>query len=74
MTKTKVVDIDDLYNFFVLDFLSWNSLVFENVVWTCYNLKFKFYIGQLNSDGEITKIKLVDLNKLYNFVFDNFFT
>ena len=40
----------------------------------CHNLKFKFYIGQLNSDGEITKIKLVDLNKLYNFVFDKFFT
>ena len=31
-------------------------------------------MGQSNSDGEITKIKYEDLNKLYNFVFDNFFT
>ena len=57
MTKTKVVDIDELYNFVVDDFFSWNHLVFENIVWSCHNLKFKFYIGQSNSDGEITKIK-----------------
>ena len=74
MTKTKVVDIDELYNFVVDDFFIWNHLVFENIVWRCDNLKFKYYIGQSNSDGEITKIKLVDLNKLYNFIFDNFFT
>ena len=57
MAKTKVVDIDDLYNFVVDDFFSWNHLVFENIVWSCHNLKFKFYIGQLNSDGEIIKIR-----------------
>ena len=74
MTRTKVVGIVDLYNFVVDDFFSWNRLVFENVVWSCHNLIFKFYIGQLNSDGEITKIRLVDLIKLYYFVFDNFFT
>ena len=73
MTKIKVIDIDELYNFVVDDIFSWNRLVSENVVWTYHNLKFKFYVGQLNSDGEITKIKLVDLNKLYNFVFDNCF-
>ena len=75
MIKTKVVDIDDLYNFDVHDFFSWNRLVFENIVWTYHNLKFKFYIGQSNSDGEITKIAYVALNKLYNFGFsDNFST
>ena len=73
MTKTKVVDIDELYNFVVYDFFSWNYLVFENIVWSCHNLKFKYYIDQSNSDGEITKIKLIDPNMLYNFVFDNFF-
>jgi hypothetical protein len=74
MTKIKIIGIDELYNFVVDDLFIWDHLVFENVVWICHNLKFKFYIGQSNLDREITKIKLVDLNKLYNFVFDNFFT
>ncbi len=42
MTQIKVIDLDDLYNFDVDDFFSWNHLLFENVVWSCYNLKFKF--------------------------------
>jgi hypothetical protein len=42
MTKIKVIDIDELYNFIVDDFFSWNHLVLENIVWSCYNLKFKF--------------------------------
>jgi hypothetical protein len=42
MTKIKVIYIDDLYNFDVDDFFSWNHLVFENVLWSCHNLKFKF--------------------------------
>ena len=57
MAKTKVVDIDVLYNFVVDDLFSWNHLVFKNVIWSCHNLKFKIYIGQLNLNGEITKIK-----------------
>ena len=57
MTKTKVVGIDELYNFVIDDFFSWNHLVFKDVIWSCHNLKFKFYIGQSNSDGEITKIR-----------------
>ncbi len=57
MTKTKVEDIDELYNFVIDDFFSWNHLVFKDVIWSCHNLKFKFYIGQSNSDGEITKIR-----------------
>ena len=42
MTKIKVIDLDKLYNFVVDDFLSWNHLVFENIVWRCHSLKFKF--------------------------------
>ena len=42
MTNTKAVDIDDLYNFVVDDLSIWNHLVFENVVWSCHNSKFKF--------------------------------
>ncbi len=42
MTKIKVIDIDELYNFVVDDFFSWNHLLFENVVWSCHIFKFKF--------------------------------
>ncbi len=42
MTKIKFIDIDELYNFVVDDFFSWNHLVFENVVWSCHIFKFKF--------------------------------
>ena len=31
MTKIKVIDIDELYNFVVDDFFSWNYLVFEKL-------------------------------------------
>ena len=36
-------------------------------------LKFEIWIFRTTSDGETTKIKVVDLEKLYNFVVDNFF-
>jgi hypothetical protein len=42
MTKTKVINIDELYNFVVDDIFSWNHLVFENVIWSCHNLKLEF--------------------------------
>ena len=32
MTKIKVIDLNELYNFVVDDFFSLNHLVFENVV------------------------------------------
>ena len=35
-------------------------------------LKFEIWIFQMTSDGEITKMKVVDLKKLYNFIVDNF--
>ena len=36
-------------------------------------LTFKIQNFQMTSDGERTKIKVVDLLELYNFVVDNFF-
>ena len=63
VTKTKVVDLDELYNFVVDDFSIWNHLLLQNIIWISYILKFKFYIVQSNSDGEMTKRKMVDLNE-----------
>ncbi len=44
MTQIKVIDLDELYHFVIDDFFSWNHVVFENVVWSCHNLKFKFIL------------------------------
>ena len=44
MTKIKVIDLDELYNFVVDDFFSWNHLVFENVV-----LKFLYFQIQIQT-------------------------
>ena len=35
--------------------------------------KFEIWIFQMTSDGEITKMKVVDLKKLYNVMVYNFF-
>ena len=56
MTKIKVVDIDKFYNFYVHDFLSWNHLVFQNDVWSCYFLKFKIQLDKTPSHGKMDKI------------------
>jgi hypothetical protein len=42
----------------------------KNYVWSSHiwNLNFKSTL-----DGEMTKTKVVDLKKLYNFIIDNFF-
>ena len=58
ITKIKVIDIDELYNFVIDDFLSWNHLVFENVVWSCHNLKFKFKMSKQNHIEKWPKQKL----------------
>jgi hypothetical protein len=67
MIKIKVVDLDELYNFDVDNIFSWNHLLFQNLVWSCL-LKFKIWIIQTKSDEEMTKIKVVDLDELHNFV------
>ena len=42
MSRTKVVDLEKLYNFIVDNFFIWNHLVKENYVWISH-LKFKFF-------------------------------
>ena len=55
MTKIKVIDIDELYNFVVDDFFSLNHSVFENVVWICHNLKFKFKLLKQSHIAKLPK-------------------
>ena len=55
MTKIKVVDLDELYNFGIHHLFSWNHLVFQNLVRTCYFFKFKIQIDKTQShekDGQ----------------------
>jgi len=42
MTKIKVVDLDELYNFVVDDFFIWNHLLSKNYVQSFYILKFNY--------------------------------
>ncbi len=73
MTKIKVIDIHELYNFLVDDFFSWNHLVFKNFVWNSHNLKFKFKLLKQSHIAKWPKTKVVDIDDLDNFVVDNFF-
>ena len=41
-TKTKVVDLDETYNFVVDDFFIWNHLRSQYYDWSFDNLKLKF--------------------------------
>ena len=74
ISKIKVIDLDKLYHFVVNDISIWNHLLFENVVWSCHNLKFKFKTVQTKSYRKMTKTKVVDIDDLYNFVVDDFFS
>jgi hypothetical protein len=59
MTKIIIVVLDKFYNFFVHDFFSWNHLVFQNDVWSCYFLKFKIQIDKTQSHEKMDKIIVV---------------
>ena len=72
MTKIKVIDLDELYNFVVDDFFSWSRSLIKNSIWRSQTLNFKFQIVQIESDGEMTKIKILRLNEFYNFGFGDF--
>jgi hypothetical protein len=50
MTKTKVVDLEELYNFTIDDFFIWNHLSKENYIWISHiwNLKFSNDLGWRN--------------------------
>ena len=68
--KTKVVDLEELYNFIVNNFFILNHLFKENYVWISHILNSKF-----SNDLECRNDKkIVDLEKLYNFVVQNIFT
>ena len=70
-SKIKVVDLVEIYNFYVDDFFIWHHLVFENLVWISHFLKFKFWIVQIKSHEKFYKIKVVDLDEFYNFYVNN---
>jgi len=71
MAKTRVVDLDELYNFVVDGFCIWNKLMSQNSIWSSHILKFKIQIVQTKSDREMTKTKVVGLDELYNFASDD---
>ena len=56
MTKIKVVDLDELYNFGIHHFFSWNHLVFQNLVRTCHFLNLKIWIAQTLSNEKNDQI------------------
>ena len=67
MIKIKVVDSDMFNNFYVHDFLIWNYLRFQNLVWSCHLLNFKFWTVQILSNEKMIKIKVVDSDVFNNF-------
>jgi hypothetical protein len=73
MTKIKVIDNDELYNFVDDNFFIWNILLSQKSIWISHILNFKFRIVKKKLDGEMTKTNIVDLNEFYNFVVDYFF-
>ena len=60
-------------NFDVDDFFSWSRSLIKNSIWSSQNLNFKFQIIQIESDGEMTKIKILHINEfkvLVTFLFE----
>jgi hypothetical protein len=64
MTKIKVVDLDEFYNFYIYDFFNWNCLVFQNNVWSCYCLKLKIQIDKTQSHEKMDKIIAIRTQKI----------
>ena len=64
MTKIKVIDHDEFYNFVVDDFCSRNHLLFQNLVSSSHFLKFKIQIVQTKSHEKIVKIIAARTQKL----------
>ena len=59
MTKIKVVDLDELYNFGIHHFFGWNHLMVENLVRTCYFLNMKIWIAQTLTNEKNDQINTV---------------
>jgi hypothetical protein len=68
MTKTKVADLEEIYNFVVDNFFSWNHLSKKNYVWISHIWNLKFSI----SYRKTTKTKVVVLSDICNFAVENF--
>jgi hypothetical protein len=73
VTKIKFVHLDELRNFDIHHFLIWHHLVFENLASNYHFLRFKILIIQIESNGEMTKLIVVDLDKFHNFCIENLF-
>ncbi len=71
MTQIKFIDLDELYLFVIDDFFSWSRSLIKNSIWNSQTLNFKFQIIQIESDEEMTKIKILHLDEFYNFSFDD---
>ena len=67
MTKTKVVDLDEFYNFVVDDFFNWNHLLFQNVVSSLDNFVVDNFIGWDN----FVKENYVWISQIWNLNFSN---
>ncbi len=72
MTKMKIVDLNGLYNFVIDDFFSWSRSLIINSIWSSQTLNFEFKIIQIESDGEMGKMKILHLDEFYNFGFGDF--
>jgi hypothetical protein len=73
MIKIKVIDLDVFYNFVVCNFSTWSHLLSKTYVRISQTLKLKVRIVQTKFDGEMFKMKTIDLNEFYNFIVDEFF-
>jgi len=59
MTKIKVVDVDEFYNFIVNDFFIWNDLLLQNVDSSCHFLNLNFELIKQSHMKKMTKIIVV---------------
>jgi hypothetical protein len=68
--QTKVVVLEELYNF-IVDNFSFESIYLGRITFEFITLEIQTF--QITLDGEMTEPKVVDLDDIYNFVFNFFF-
>jgi hypothetical protein len=72
MTKIKVVDLDEYYNFYFHYFFSSNNLVSQKCCLKLSFLEIQIFNCSNKVTWKMTKIKVIDLDKLYNFYVHDF--
>ena len=72
MIKIKVVDSDVFNNFYVHDFLIWNHLRVQNLIWSWHLLKSKFELFKFGQMKRWSKYKLHILMSSTTLVFMSF--